>query len=115
MSQGNSPQYNGELYKRSKTMKEENIEKLIEVWKVLEALTVSMDRMGSYWIGHSERTKLTSDALSEHLSPDMVGRIADARRSIMDVLASEAPNEIDHIEKLAEDEAAIGYWQYPAT
>lgn len=96
-------------------MKEENIEKLIEVWKVLEALTVSMDRMGSYWIGHSEQAKLTFDALSEYLSPDMIGRIADARSSIMDVLASEARNEIDRIEKLAEDEAAIGYWQYPAS
>lgn len=96
-------------------MQEENIEKLIDVWKVLEALTVSMDRMGSYWIGHSEQAKLTFDALSEYLSPDMVGRIADARRLVVDILESEAPNEVDHIEKLAEDEAAIGYWQYPVS
>ncbi|MFC6617922.1 hypothetical protein [Deinococcus radiophilus] len=84
---------------------------LLEVWKVLENLTVSLDRLGLYQLRYGEAGAMHE--LHRHLSPELVRRIAHARRLTVDALTRDDPDMLERLEQLAEDEAAIGYWTGP--
>ena len=82
---------------------------LIAVWKVLEALTVSLNRMGHYGIIHGEDA--AKEALLTFMRPPMFDKIARARRTLVTMLESCDPAIREHLEMLASNEAEIGYWQ----
>jgi hypothetical protein len=86
-------------------------EKLIEVWKLLEALAVSMDRMGHYWRIHGE--EVAKEAIHDYMGPAMSVRIAHARSLLLDILGTDNPDIGNRLERIAEDEDEIGYWQGP--
>lgn len=64
------------------------VEDLIEVWKVLEILTVSFDKMGSYWPSYGEEA--AKQALHEFIDPPLVQRIMRARGILVEPLPPEA-------------------------
>jgi hypothetical protein len=86
-------------------------EKLIEVWKVLEALTVSMDRIGTYWLAHGEEA--AKQALHEYMNPAVNKRIAIARHLITGVLEARDPKMRRRLEEIAGNESDIPYWDGP--
>jgi hypothetical protein len=43
-----------------------DMQKLLEVWKVLETLTVSSRRMGEFWLAYGEEA--AKDALHEYMT-----------------------------------------------
>jgi hypothetical protein len=88
-------------------------EKLIEVWKVLEALTVSMDRMGHYWLWQGEEA--AKQALHQYMDPALFNRIAQARYLITAVLEARNPRMRRRLDELAEKEDDIPYWNGPQT
>lgn len=90
----------------------DEVDKLIEVWKVLEALTVSLDRMGTYWLFHGEEA--AKEALHQYIGPAMNERIASARYLMVGILESHDPDVMERLEALAENENDIGYWEGPS-
>ncbi len=92
-------------------MKKKDLEQLIEVWKVLEILTVSWDRMGSYWLAHDEDA--AKDALHEFMNPTLFERISHARSLVVSMLEYHAPVILDYLEKMSENESEMGYWNGP--
>jgi hypothetical protein len=84
---------------------------LIEVWKVLEALTVSLDRMGYYWLKEGEEA--AQQELHKYLNPKMFRRISKARSTIDAMLLACDPSNYEYLERLAQNEDDIGYWQGP--
>lgn len=86
---------------------------LLTVWTVLEALTVSFDRIGAY---QSMRNPNGGPAaLHAFIEPNLVGRIATARSIVVDLLEAADPHMRDLLDRLAADEDAIGYWQGEGT
>lgn len=86
-----------------------DVENLSEVWAVLEALTVSLDR-----IGHFERIKgkdAAQTALNQFLDLAMTQKIARARTLIATFLEENDPSISHHLDALAEDEQRLGYWR----
>ncbi len=92
-------------------MKKKDLEQLIEVWKVLEILTVSWDRMGSYWLAHDEDA--AKDALHEFMNPTRFERISHARSLVVAMLEDHDPVILDYLEKMSENESEMGYWNGP--
>lgn len=95
--------------RESKTLKLTNneVNKLIEVWKVLEILTVSFDRIGS--VEADRGTEFAQKALSDFIEPQIVNRIAKARGILVNILDKD--EEIgDLLDKLADNEIEMGYW-----
>lgn len=86
-----------------------DVSQLIEVWKVLEALTVSLDRIGAYWRIRGEIP--AQEALNAYLNPDMFKRIAGARSIISTMIENIDPALGKELDRLAEDGTSIGYWQ----
>ena len=79
-------------------MSQTEMDKLLEVWKVLETLTVSLDRMG--WFSHAHGEEQAKDALHEYMSPALVKRMAHARRLIIEVMEVHDPEVMDRLEAL---------------
>jgi hypothetical protein len=92
-------------------MKKKEKEQLIEVWKVLEVVTVSLDRMGSYWLAHDEDA--AKDALHEFMNPTRFEKISHARSLVVSMLSDHDPAIIPHLEKMSENESEMGYWNGP--
>jgi hypothetical protein len=92
-------------------MDQDETEKLIEVWKVLHVLTVSMRRIGEYWLEHGEEA--AKEAMHQFMGPPISEQLVHARRLISDVLENHDPTVGDRLEAMAEDEAAMGYWDGP--
>ncbi|HEY0606321.1 MAG TPA: hypothetical protein VGD58_25585 [Herpetosiphonaceae bacterium] len=92
-------------------LNDDELNSLLEVWKVLEVLTVSLDRMGEYWRIHGEEA--AKQALHEFVGPDLFEKIADARTRMVVMLQAHDPQIREHMEQLAEDEAQLGYWDGP--
>jgi hypothetical protein len=88
--------------------KQVDIDKLIEIWKVLEALTVSMDRLGHYELNFG--TEAAKEALHQYFGIENNRRIAHARRMMVEILEGLDPDMADKLDELAEDEGLIGYW-----
>ena len=82
---------------------------LLNIWTVLEALTVSFDRIGAYQALRNPEGGPA--ALAAFIEPKLVQRIADARTQVIALLHSADPEVHELLEHLAEDEDAIGYWQ----
>ncbi len=84
---------------------------LIEVWKILEMLTVSIDRLGSFEIFHGEEA--AKNALHDFIGAEVSERIAIARRIISSALRASDPSVGYKLEIMAENEEDIGYWNGP--
>jgi hypothetical protein len=84
---------------------------LIEVWKVLEMLTVSLDRLGEYERDCGQES--ARNALDTFMGPPMFHRIAHARSIMVSILEQCDPAMMDRLELMAEDEDEIGYWDGP--
>ena len=87
------------------------IESLIEVWKVLEALTVSLDRLGTYWNVRGEEA--AKEAIHEYFEPVLNNRIANAHKLLVEFLENCDPSLSEKLELMAENEDDIGYWNGP--
>lgn len=94
------------------TAPKSELEKLLAVWKVLETLAVSLDRMGIFWHFHSEEQ--AKAALLEYMNPALVQRIAHARRLTIEVMQEHDPAIYDRLEALSEQDNGIGYWDGPS-
>lgn len=90
---------------------DDQLDNLLAVWKVLEVLTVSLDRIGEYWRIHGEEA--AKQALHEFVGPDLFEKIADARTRMVAMLEAHDPQIRDHLEQLDQDEAQLGYWDGP--
>ena len=82
---------------------------LLNIWTVLEALTVSFDRIGAYQALRDPDGGPA--ALAAFIEPKLVQRIAAARAQVAALLRSADPEVTELLEHLAENEDAIGYWQ----
>ncbi len=83
-------------------------ESLVEVWKVLENVTVSLDRLGTYRRIHGEAA--AQDAILEYFDPSLFQQITQARGLLVTILEKHDPGMLDQLEQLSTNEAAIGYW-----
>jgi hypothetical protein len=92
-------------------MDTKELNECIEVWKVLEILTVSLDRLGTYWRTHGEEEG--KQALHLFFTPELPRGISLARTSIISVMERHEANIREHLEILAENEADMGYWNGP--
>jgi hypothetical protein len=81
---------------------------LIEVWKTLNTLTVSLDRIGTFQAFHGEQKG--KEALSEYFEPKLVRRIAASRRMVTSILESADATLLEKMGDMADDEEAMGYW-----
>jgi hypothetical protein len=88
------------------------IEQLIPIWKVLEDLTVSLDRLGEYERIHGQEA--AKAALHAYVTPALSQNIAQARHVLVSILEKHDSSLMDYLERLADDEATIGYWDGPA-
>jgi len=86
-------------------------EKLIQIWKALESLVVSLDRIGSYEIDNGKEAALLE--LDKYFCPDNCNKFSNARMLINEIIESKFPGTDIELENMAEDENEIGYWQYP--
>jgi hypothetical protein len=84
-------------------------EYLLDIWRVLEALTVSLDRIGMYEAFHG--TEAGQRALHAYLKPPLFDRIAQARDKIVEILVSQDPGWKVELEYQSQDANTIGYWQ----
>lgn len=89
-----------------------DLEQLLEVWKVLETLTVSLRRLGEFELSYGEEQ--AKAALDEYVNPALSQRIARARRLIIEVMARHDPAIMDRLEELSVRDAGIGYWSGPS-
>lgn len=87
------------------------IEQLIPIWKVLENLTVSLDRLGEYERIHGQEAARA--ALQAYINPALFQKIAQARHILVSLLEKHDPNLMDYLERLADNETTIGYWDGP--
>jgi hypothetical protein len=90
-----------------------DLDRLIEIWKVLEILTVSSDRMGHFWLEHGEDA--AKEALHQYMVPAMFEKISQARSQIISVMEHYDPTIMDRLEELADNEAEMGYWDGPTS
>ncbi len=86
-------------------------EKLVEIWKALESLVVSLDRIGSYEIDNGKNSALLE--LDKYFCPKNCNKFSNARMLINEIIESEFPGTDIELENMAENEKEIGYWQYP--
>ncbi len=96
-------------------MEPDDIEKLIEVWRVLNVLTVSTDRLSEYWRVHGEEA--AKEAIVNFTGPRMSAQIANARALMADVLEKQDPTMAERLDAMGEDEVELDYWdgpQYPS-
>jgi hypothetical protein len=84
------------------------IPQLVEVWRVLESLTVSLDRLGMYQLHVGERR--AQEALDRYMNPAMFQRIANARRILVTLIEELDETMAEELERLAEEDDGIGYW-----
>jgi hypothetical protein len=84
---------------------------LIAIWNVLNILTVSFDRLGSYELTHGESA--AKDALHLFLQPALVGDIAHARFILARVLDEQAPALSVYLEETPDDQLGLRYWDGP--
>lgn len=85
----------------------------LDIWSVLEALTVSLDKLGSYQAQHG--AEAGSRALNRYFQPKLFRRIANARRKIAEAFIEADSRWDEKLDQLAENEAEIGYWQGEGT
>src|SRR5262245_4640487 len=88
-----------------------DLDSLVEIWKVLEILTVSLDRMGHFWLEHGEDA--AKEALHQYMEHTMSEKITQARSLIISVMENYDPAIMDRLEELADNEAEMGYWDGP--
>ena len=88
-----------------------NIEQLVPIWNVLENLTVSLDRLGEYERIHGQEA--AKAALHAFVNPALFQKIAQARHMLVSILEKHDPSLMDYLERLADDETNIGYWDGP--
>ena len=93
-------------------MKKKEKAQLVEVWKVLEVLTVSLDRMGSYWLAHDEDA--AKDALHNFMGATLFEKISHARGLVVSMLDNHDPAIIHALEEMSENESKMGYWNGPS-
>ena len=86
-----------------------DLETLIDVWRVLETLTVSLDRIGSYEVFHGEAA--AKEELHRYIGPKLFRRIANARHKLVIMMEQCEPSIAERLERLAETE--IEYWNGP--
>lgn len=86
-------------------------ETLIEVWKVLEMLTVSLDRLGEYERDCGQEA--AKNALDKFIGGLTFDRIAHARSLMVSILEQCDPTIRERLEMMAEHEDEIGYWNGP--
>jgi hypothetical protein len=90
----------------------EKRERLTEVWKILEVLTVSLDRIGTYEALHG--TERGQAAFAKFmLNPAMFQRITTARTYVQQLLLAQDPALEEQLEAWSDDEVMLGYWQAP--
>lgn len=82
---------------------------LLNVWTVLQTLTVSFDRIGSYAAIRDEFR--ARDALWAFIEPRLFERIATARGQLAAILEEADAEAHELLEHLADDEDAMGYWR----
>jgi hypothetical protein len=87
-------------------------QKLIEIWKVLEAVTVSLDRIGSYEADVGR--EVARDALYDFFSSGLFKQVASARRSAVDLIEAADPLAAGTLDSLAEDGVSVNYWSPPS-
>ena len=92
-------------------MDQDETEKLIEVWKVLHVLTISMRRIGEYWLEHGEEA--AKEAMHQFMGPPIANQLSEARHIISTFLEDHDPTISARLDVMAEDEAAMGYWDGP--
>jgi hypothetical protein len=96
-------------------------DKLLEIWKVLEALTVSLERIGWYWHFHGEEAgkeagkEAAKEELIRYLGPEMNEQIARARYLAVGLLEGHNRAIMTRLEKMAESGTEINYWNGPST
>lgn len=83
-------------------------ERLIEVWKVLEALVVSLDRIGSLEAISGEDS---ATALRAYFDPELYGRLTKARTDVRALLEEHDPRIGSRLERFTDNEDEIGYWR----
>ena len=86
-----------------------DIDDLIEVWKVLENLTVSLDRLGSFESFHGEAA--AKDALYHYIGPELFDQISTARHILVTSFERLDPAMIDRLAAISDNE--INYWDGP--
>lgn len=94
-------------------MQKEEIDKLIEVWKVLEVLTVSLDRLGTYERIHGREA--SERALSDFMRPPLFQQIAHARSLITSMLEEYDDTMYDKLDEIADKDCEPKYWNGPKT
>ena len=83
------------------------------IWSILEALTVSLDKIGSYEAYRGTEAGMT--ALHAYFTPELFHRIAYARRTMVDSMIAADPGWDEELERLTDDRVTIGYWQGEGT
>ena len=92
-------------------MSDQTAERLIEVWKLLECLRVSLDKIATH--SHFHGAAAAQKALDEHMSPAMYRRIADAWSVVGEILEQRDPSMAERLETIAENDEGVGYWRPP--
>jgi hypothetical protein len=90
-----------------------NQEKLIEVWKALESIVVSLDRIGSYEADRGQDA--AKDALYEYFHSGIFRNVATARTNVVNLIEAFDAGAKDRLEALAEDGVSVHCWQPPGT
>src|SRR4051812_17267390 len=91
----------------------EETEKLVEIWRVLVALSVSMDRLGAYNLVCGEEA--AKDAVHQFFGAEMFQRISKARGAITTLLIERDPTIEERLEAIGDNEMEMGYWNGPKT
>lgn len=88
-----------------------NQDKLVEIWKVLESLTVSLDRIGSYEsrVGRDP----ARDALYDFFRSGLFKQVSAARTTAVDLIEAADPSAAAKLDALAEDGVSVRYWNPP--
>lgn len=90
-------------------MEPSELQNLIDVWKVLEMLTVSLDRLGTYERTHGKEAG--TEALDQFINSEVANKISTARSLIVQIMEQHDIDIRDRLEVLAENEEEIGYWR----
>lgn len=86
------------------------LETLIDVWQVLENLTVSIDRIGSYQLLHGDAA--AKEALQDYVNPTLCNLIVNARHELVIMMEKCDPRILHSLEEIAETQ--IQYWDGPS-
>ena len=85
---------------------DEQIEDLFYVWEVLELITVSLDRIGSFQALHGD--EIGQKALVDFLTPEVWQKLSKSRRIMVTFLEEMDVNNREKMEKQSE---VISYWK----